>query len=297
MFFVVAITSVSFVEAQAPADSPAKDRPVVKIWPAGPPGGLGAVSEAQAAELRKQNVPDRVFHVDDPTLTLYLVDGGDPRPAVVICPGGGYNVLAWAKEGGEVAEWLNSLGVSGAVLTYRVPRRDPDNPHAAPLQDAQRAMRVMRGNAEKWNLDTNRIGMLGFSAGGNLTVMAGLHPNERTYEPMDDLDRLNCRPNFLIPIYPAYLGSADDPHRLNELVKVDKQSPPMFLAVTQDDKDRGIHCALLFAELTKVGVKAELHVYSKGGHGYGLRPSDNPVSTWPARCGDWLRVSGLLPKE
>lgn len=302
-------TLVGVAIADEPAQTPTDRAPIVKIWPDGPPGGLGAVSESRAADLRKKNVSDRVFHVDDPTLTLYLVDGEQLRPAVVICPGGGYNVLAWAKEGTEVAQWLNTLGVSAAVLKYRVPRRDPDYPYAAPLQDAQRAMRVMRGNAKKWRLDPQRIGMLGFSAGGNLAVMAGLHYDRRTYsaaqlpptkfsasyKPVDELDKLDTRPDFLIPIYAAYLGSADDPHQLNDLVKVDKRTPPMFLAVTQDDKDRGIHAALLFAELKKAGVAAELHIYSKGGHGYGLRPSDNPVSTWPARCADWLRVSKLLP--
>ena len=124
--------------------------------------------------------------------------------------------------------------------------------------------------------------------------MAGTHWDERTYEAIDDADTLSCRPDFMIPIYAAYLGDKKADTKLSSLVRITKETPPTFLAVTYDDKMRGLHAALLFAELKKAGVPAEVHVYSKGGHGYGLRPSDNPASTWHHRCGEWLRISGLL---
>jgi len=234
-----------------------------------------------------------------PTLTLYRAPRDKANGcAVVICPGGGYNHLAWLKEGVEIAAWLNTLGVTAVVLKYRVPRRDPQSPHAAPLRDAQRAMGIVRKNAKDWGVDPQRVGMLGFSAGGHLTVMTGVAWRERTYARIDDADELSCRPDFLIPIYAAYLGDKEDPTRLDAKVQITKGTPPTFLAVTQDDKQRGLHAALLFAELTKAGVLAELHVYSRGGHGYGMRPSRHPVSTWPARCGEWLRASGFLePKK
>jgi acetyl esterase/lipase len=180
------------------------------------------------------------------------------------------------------------------VLKYRVPRRDKDLPHKAPLQDAQRAIRLARRNAKQWDIDPDRIGILGFSAGGNLTVMAGTQWSEGTYDPVDEADRLACRPDFMVPVYAAYLGDKKDPWTLSPLVCVTEKTPPTFMAVTQDDKQRGAQAALLLVELTKAGVPAELHVYTKGGHGYGLRPSGDPVCTWPKRCEEWLRASGFL---
>jgi acetyl esterase/lipase len=233
--------------------------------------------------------------VTEPTLTLFRAPADKANgAAVLICPGGGYNILAWNKEGTEVAEWLNSLGVTAAVLKYRVPRRDPDTFYAAPLQDAQRGLRLLRQHAAEWRIDEKRVGILGFSAGGHLTVMAGTHWNETTYPKQDAADELSCRPDFLIPVYPAYLGDEKNTGPLSPLVKVTKETPPAFIAVTHDDQLRGTNAALFYIELKKAGVPAELHIYTKGGHGYGLRPSENPVSQWPQRCADWLRAMGLL---
>ncbi len=265
----------------------------MKLWPQGVPGETDEPGPAKA-QAGDDGVL-RVTYVGEPTITVYrAAEKSASGCAVVICPGGGYNILAWDKEGTEVAEWLNSIGVTGIVLKYRVPRRDKDQPHKAPLQDAQRAIRLARGNAEKWAIDPTRIGILGFSAGGNLTVMAGTHWDRTTYERMDEADDLSCRPDFMVPIYAAYLGDKDDPWTLSPLVRVTDKTPPTFMAVTQDDKQRGAHAALLLVALKKAGVPSELHVYSRGGHGYGLRRSNNPVCTWPNRCEDWLRVSGLL---
>ena len=265
----------------------------MKLWPQGVPGETGAPGPT-AAKAGDDGVV-RVTYVGEPTITLYRANQETANGcAVVICPGGGYNILAWDKEGTEIAEWLNSIGVTGIVLKYRVPRRDKDHPHKAPLQDAQRAIRLVRQNAQDWGIDPERVGILGFSAGGNLTVMAGTHWDRAGYDPVDAADELSCRPDFMVPIYAAYLGDKDDPWTLSPLVRVTDKTPPTFMAVTQDDKHRGAHAALLFVELKKAGVPSEVHVYSKGGHGYGLRPSDNPVCTWHKRCEDWLLVSGLL---
>lgn len=265
----------------------------LKLWPHGVPGESEEPSETKAAPGDDGVL--RVTYVGDPTITVYRAPEESANGCVVvICPGGGYNILAWDKEGTEVAEWLNSIGVTGILLKYRVPRRSREQPHRAPLQDAQRAIRVARKNADAWGIDPQRVGMLGFSAGGNLTVMAGTHWNETTYDKVDDADELSCRPDFLVPIYAAYLGAKGDPWSLTPLVQVTDKTPPTFMAVTLDDKHRGAHAALLLVELKKAGVPAELHVYAKGGHGYGLRSSDDPVCTWPERCADWMRSTGLL---
>ncbi|MBI1372065.1 MAG: prolyl oligopeptidase family serine peptidase [Phycisphaera sp.] len=285
------------------ADAPANDAPLaaahpeIKVWPNGAPGEP-AFDKAKADAMRAKNDAERIYFVDDPTLTWYPAPADTANGAcVVICPGGGYHHLAWAKEGLEIADWLNTLGVSAAVLKYRVPRRSGDSIPLGPLQDVQRAVRLVRANAERWRVDTHRVGVLGFSAGGHLTVMAGTHYDDKTYDPVDDADKLSAKPDFLLPIYPAYLNAADKPFTLHENVKVTKDTPPTFLAVAWDDQDRGAMAALLFVELKKNNVPAEVHVYTKGGHGYGMRPSANPVHTWPDRAADWLGSMGLLKKS
>jgi acetyl esterase/lipase len=265
----------------------------LKLWPNGAPGEPGDPG-ATKVEPGKDNVT-RVKFVGEPTVTLYRAPQETANGcAVVICPGGGYHILAWDLEGTEIAEWLNSIGVTAVLLKYRVPRRDKEQPHKAPLQDAQRAIRLTRKYADVWGIDPQRIGVLGFSAGGHLTVMTGTHWDETTYEKVDDADGLSCRPDFLVPIYAAYLGDKEDPWKLNPLVRVTKETPPTFMAVTYDDKQRAAHAALLLVELKKADVPAELHVYTKGGHGYGLRPSANPVCAWPKRCEEWLNAMDLL---
>ncbi len=272
----------------------AADLPELKLWPGKVPGEESFKPPAQLP-AQKNDGTTRIALVTEPTVTLFRAPSDKANgTGVIICPGGGYNILAWDKEGTEVAQWFNSLGVTAAVLKYRVPRRDKDTPHAAPLQDAQRALRLMRLNAKAWGVDPGKVGILGFSAGGNLAVMAATDYAQSTYSKQDDADALNARPDFLIPIYPAYLGDERKPGPLSPLVKVTKDTPPTFIAVTHDDALRGMNAALLYVELKKHNVPAELHIYTKGGHGYGLRPSENPVSTWPARCEEWMRSQGLL---
>ena len=269
---------------------------VVKVFPNGLPADAVKLPEDRIAKLKAANTDERIAYVAEPTLTLY------PAPkdvatgcGVVICPGGGYNILAWNKEGIELAQWFNKIGVSAAVLKYRVPRRTPDI-HHAPLQDVQRAIRLFRSLADEMRVGVNRVGVLGFSAGGHLTVMSGTKYDELAYPKSDAIDEISARPNFICPIYCAYLGnnySANKPE-LGDLVKITKETPPAFLAVTFDDVHRGVQSALLVAEYKKAGVPAEAHIYAKGGHGYGIRPTGNPVETWHHRLAEWLESSGWL---
>jgi acetyl esterase/lipase len=268
----------------------------MKLWPNGAPGETGAIGperEMPSGPGEKKFI--RLNDVTEPTLTLYPAPKATANgTAVIVCPGGGYNILAWDLEGTEVAEWLNTIGVTAVILKYRVPRRDKESPHEAPLQDSQRAVRLVRQNAKAWNIDANRLGILGFSAGGHLAVMTGTHWDEDTYDRIDAADDLSSRPDFMVPIYAAYLGDKEDETELSALVRVTPETPPTFLAVTLDDKYRGLHAGLLVAELKKAGVPAEAHIFLQGGHGYGLRPSGDPVSQWPKLCEQWMRASGLL---
>ena len=290
LFLLVILYSISFVPLSA------DENPEINLWPAG-----AVPDEPEGIEKRKKPTTIdkvgkmRIAYVDEPSITVYKAPKERSNgTSVIIFPGGGYNILAWTHEGTEIAEWLNSLGVSAFVLKYRVPRRDPEKPHTLPLQDAQRAIRIVRSRSKEWGIDPGRIGALGFSAGGHLAVMSGTHYGDKTYERIDDVDDLSSRPDFLIPIYPAYLGDRKNRDQLSGLVDINKNTPPMFIAITHDDSDRAYYSALLYAALKKSGVVGELHIYSKGGHGYGMRKSKDPVHTWPDRCADWLGSMGLL---
>ena len=269
-----------------------------EIWPGELPAGSVRISDARREELTRKNTDERIHLVERATLIPFPAPANSSNGcAVIICPGGGYNILAWRKEGLEVAEWFNSIGVTAFVLKYRVPRRIPDRIHWEPMQDVQRAIRVVRHQADQWKIDPARVGTLGFSAGGHLTVMSGVQFDTKCYEPVDEADALSCRPDFICPIYCAYLGQEYDDKKtaaLGDLVTVTKQTPPTFMAVTWDDALRGAQSALLFARLREHKVPAELHAYSKGGHGYGLRPSSNAVSKWPSQLHAWMASSGFL---
>jgi acetyl esterase/lipase len=272
----------------------------IRLWPHGLPSDAVPVEESQVAELKSKATEERIHYVDQPSLTVFepareLANGC----AVVICPGGGYNILAWPKEGTEVAEWFNSIGVTAFVLKYRVPRRDREDIHWEPMQDVQRAIRVVRHQADRWKIDPTRIGTLGFSAGGHLTVMSGVQFETASYPRVDEADDVSCRPDFMCPIYAAYLGDGyeDEVAELGSLVTVSGDTPPTFMAVTWDDKMRAAQAALLFVRLKEHGIPAELHIYSRGGHGYGIRESENPVSSWYHRLAAWMSTSGLLQKK
>ncbi len=270
----------------------------IYLWPGTAPGEKGDIGEEKDTTPPDPNKPDanhvmRIGNVTKPTITVYKpAPEKDTGAAVVVCPGGGYNILAYNLEGSEVCAWLNSIGVTGVLLKYRVPGRGGQR-YTAPLQDAQRALGIVRTRAKEWNIDPQRIGILGFSAGGHLSAALSTNYETRTYEAIDDADKTSCRPDFTVLVYPAYLTNKE----LNALapeIKVNAQTPPAFLVQTEDD---GIHVENVIvyaAALRAAGVATELHIYPKGGHGYGLRPSANAVSHWPERVGDWLATQGWL---
>ena len=276
-----------------------QDKEEIKLWPKGLPTGAAVLNANRVKDLKAKEAVHKEGHllyVDSPSLTVYPApENSSSGCAVIICPGGGYNVLAWKHEGLDVAEWLNSIGVTAFVLKYRVPRRT-STIHWEPMQDVQRAIRLVRFNAKKYKIDPDRLGVLGFSAGGHLTVMSGVQFGRKCYSPVDAADELSTRPNFICPIYAAYLGDyyKDDEAELGSLIHVTRKTPPTFMAVTWDDTFRGAQSALLFARLREYDVPAELHAYSTGGHGYGMGNSDKPISGWPQQLKAWLAQSGFL---
>jgi acetyl esterase/lipase len=285
-------------ELKAPP-APAAEGPLtLDLWPGPAPGEKGDVGKEKVLEVKPgQSKVKRVTNVSHPTLTVFRpAKDKDTGAAVLIAPGGGYSILAWDLEGEEVARWLNSLGVTGVVLKYRVPRRAGTPGGTAPpqaLMDAQRGLSLVRSRAKEWGVDPHRIGMLGFSAGGHLTAWASTNFDRRAYEPADAADKVSCRPDFAVLVYPAYL-TAKGKEGLAPDIRVTKETPPMFLVHAADDRVPAENSVTMYRALRKAGVGAELHVYASGGHGFGLRPSAQPCSTWPARCADWLKAQGLV---
>ena len=275
------------------------EKKTLRVWPGKAPNEPAGIESRKAKTETGKDGVIRIRYVDKPELVHFPAPRDKATGAcMVICPGGGYNILAWNKEGTEIAEWLNSIGVEAVVLKYRVPRRDGKKPHLLPLQDLHRSIRIVRSKAAEWKIDPKRLGVMGFSAGGHLSAMSSAFYVGQGYEPVDAIDKLDPRPSFAALIYPAYLGNArTDPDKLDPIIQVSPSTPPTFIAITHDDGDRALFAALYYARLRQNRVPAELHIYSKGGHGYGLRPSKNPVSTWPARLEDWLRSSGWLKKK
>lgn len=288
----MALTLVLFVARLATA---AAAEPVVfPVWPGSPPGEVETLPPEGLQEQRpEQRVVKRVMNVSTPTVTVFEPPA-DKRcgAAVLICPGGGYNILAFDLEGTEVAEWLNSRGVTAFVLKYRVPRRKNLPPHQAPLQDAQRAMSLIRSRAAEWGIDADRIGILGFSAGGHCSAATMTNFDRRTYPRVDAADDVSSRPDFGVLVYPAYL--LDKEGEVSPEIRVTPQTPPAFFAHAANDGVLPENSIGMFLAMKKAGVASELHIYTSGGHGFGLRPSEHPVSTWPDRCEAWLRSRRML---
>ena len=274
----------------------------LNVWPGDPPGEKVELppEEDTTGPDGRLVAGDRVIrlgNVTTPTISVYRPQPEtDTGAAVIICPGGGHHILAWDLEGTEVAGWLNSIGVTGIVLKYRVPFRNPDRRWQAAVQDAQRAVSLVRSRAAEWELDSERIGVLGFSAGGETAGLTAVFGNDRTYESVDAVDEVSCCPDFAALIYAGGFVDREEP-RLREHVRVTAETPRMFFVHAFDDNVPVANCLLMMQALKEAGVPSELHIYPTGGHGYGLRPTDEPVTTWPARCEEWLRRSGLLQRE
>ncbi|MCI0534417.1 MAG: alpha/beta hydrolase [Verrucomicrobiales bacterium] len=279
---------------------------VVEIWPGSVPeetGNIGPERVRMSPALERKQVevtePTRMItDVTKPTLTIYRpAKDKDTRTAVLICPGGGYWNLYWQLEGEEVATWLNSIGVTGMILKYRVPRR-PDEPKGQParrpLQDAQRAVSLVRSKAAEWGIDPQRIGVVGFSAGGHLALATATNFDKRTYEPVDDIDKVSCRPDFAIPVYSGYL-KAQDKDELAPGIRIPTGTPPIFLAHGSDDIiSPPENSVLMYVALKRAGVPTELHIYADTTHDFGVRTNERPSSKWTESCANWLRHLGFL---
>lgn len=272
---------------------------VMKLWPGDPPGKkLEVGPETDFTKETDNKVGGkrliRLGNVATPEVHVFKpADDKNTGAAVVICPGGGFSILAWDLEGTEVAQWLNELGVTAVVLKYRVPTRSHDVKWLAPVQDCQRALSLTRQHASEWKIDPERIGVLGFSAGGKTAAVAAVE-TKRLYEPIDKNDEVSHLPNFAVLVYAAYLLN-EEKTGLAETFAVTAKTPPMFLVHAFDDRVPVEGALQMMLALKKAGVASELHVYDTGGHGYGLRPNaEAPVASWPVRCEDWLRRGGWL---
>ena len=269
------------------------------LWPKTAPGenddvGVGQEITKPSPRLVSGKPITRIFNVSVPTITLYRPPPDkDTGAAVLVCPGGGYGILAIDLEGTEVCQWLNSIGVTGVLLKYRVPPRKGLEPYTAPLQDAQRALGLVRIHAAEWKIDPHRIGIMGFSAGGDLSALVSTRFEQRTYAPVDEADQASCRPDFAMLIYPGRLVLKEGPELAPELT-VTSNTPPTFLIQTEDDPIHVENSLFYYLALKQAKVPAEMHLFAIGGHGYGLRESDKTVISWPNRAEEWMRGLGVL---
>ena len=273
----------------------------IRLWPGTAPGDTAEIGpEKDTTKPTDGKIAGkpviRLGNVGTPTIRVYLAaKEKQTGTGVLVCPGGAYQILAMDLEGTEVCEWLNSIGVTAVLLKYRVPKRPGLEKHAAALQDAQRAMGLVRHRAREFGMDPKRIGVLGFSAGAHLAAsLAASGAGKRSYAAVDDADEVNCRPDFSLLIYPGYLTVKEDSNRIPAEVAVTSNTPPTFLTMTQDDGVRVENVLFYAVALKQANVPFELHVYPTGGHGYGLRRSEHWVTTWPERAADWMRSRKLL---
>jgi acetyl esterase/lipase len=274
LFSVIAVIAVcSHASAQKPAWQPAPGHTSLLLWPHGAPGATDLGPEVDL-NTPKDGLPGgrpiiRLGNISVPTLTLYTPRAKNTSAAVVVFPGGGYHILAIDLEGTEVCDWLTASGITCVLLKYRVPDTGPFPKSSAALQDAQRALGIVRAHASEWGIDPKRVGVLGFSAGAHLTAALGTHFEKRLYDRLDAADDLSCRPDFTVIVYPGYL--ADGNFAPNADIQVTEHNPPSFIVQTEDDPVHVENSTVYFLALKNAKVPAELHIYSEGGHGYGLR--------------------------
>jgi len=288
--------------AQTPSWPPSPDHLTMPLWPTDAPGAQANPIPEGDTTTAKDNRPAgkpviRIGNVSNPTLTLYTPKDKNTGAAVVVFPGGGYRILAIDLEGTEVCDWLNSAGITCILVKYRVPEAGPYPKSSAPLEDAQRAVGIVRAHAAEWHIDPSRIGVLGFSAGAHLAAALSTHFDHRLYDPIDASDKLSCRPDFAVIVYPGYLALAEQNFAPNADIHPTAQTPPTFLVQAEDDTVHVENSVVYFLALKNAKVPAELHIYSQGGHGYGLRRTELPVTTWPQTVEIWLHTIHVLPGQ
>ena len=271
-----------------------KQEPIV-LFPNGVPREIGEMIESKSLAGRKVSGRSvlRIRDVSQPTITFYPApEENNSRTTIIVIPGGRYEVLSFDLEGTEICKRFNESGINCILLKYRVPRRKKLSKHAAPLQDLQRAIAYTRAHADNWNLDKSKIGVIGFSAGGHLAVMASNSFSELTYTAIDNCDKENIRPDFCILIYPSYLDRKN--FSIAPEINVTDKTPQTFLVQTQDDHKLLNSSLFYYYALKESKVPAAMHLYQTGGHAYGLRETGNLVSEWPNRVLDWLSEIGIL---
>jgi acetyl esterase/lipase len=285
--------------AQPPGWPPSAEHATIAVWPGAAPGApVNPPAEIDTTTAKDNLIAGkplvRLGNVSVPTLTVYAPKGKNTGAAVVVFPGGGYHILAIDLEGTEVCDWLNSQGITCFVLKYRVPETGPYPKSSAALQDAQRALSLVRSRAAEWRIDPNRIGVLGFSAGGHLAAAISTHFDARLYDPIDAVDKLSCRPDFAVVVYPGYLALPDKDLAPNPDIQPTANTPPQFIVQAEDDPVHVENATVYFLQLKNAKVPAELHIYAQGGHGYGLRRTALPVTGWPEAVDVWLRTIGVI---
>jgi len=300
----------SGLRAQQAAWQPSSGHMQVPIWPgvipdARPIDGpeVAGWVEDPTDRTKKDLVGGKpwtyVDKVSQPTMTVYSPKGRNTGAAVVVFPGGGYNVLAIDLEGTEACDWLTSRGITCALLKYRVPcvKVGPYRDCPTALEDAQRTVGLLRSQAARWHIDPHKIGVLGFSAGGHMVAAISTHFEKRLYPAVDAADNENCRPDFAVALYPGHLAVPEENFALNPDIRVTSQTPPTFLLQAEDDPVDPVENSLVYyAALRKAGVAAELHVYEKGGHAFALRPTESPITRWPQLVETWLATTGVIPR-
>ena len=279
----------------------------IPLWP-GMPSNAKPMPGAEYTTTSKKLIGGKpvvaVSNVSQPTMTVYAATGKNTGTAVVVFPGGGFQGLAMDLEGTDVCDWLTTRGVTCVLLKYRVPSipyvwqcdcRPHNRELSVPsLQDAQRTMRLVRHHAAEWHIDPHKVGVLGFSAGGYLVAEISTNFARPLYARVDAADAESARPDFAMPIYPGHLATEDG--KLNPNIPVSRETPPTFLLQAEDDDVDGVDQALVYyAALKNAGAPVEIHLYAHGGHAFGLRPTPDPITQWPALAETWLRTIGMIP--
>jgi acetyl esterase/lipase len=300
----MALFAAIVVGAFAAATAGAADAPIaLELWPGKVPGDVGIKGQETSRIHQSPLVGSTklITNVTKPALAIYPAPKDkNTGTAMIICPGGGYWDLYWELEGEEVAAWLNSQGMTGIILKYRCPRRPGDargEPPLGPQLDAQRAVRVVRSRATEWGIVPNRIGIVGFSAGGHLAIATATNFTKHLYEKVDEADHASGRPDFAVACYSGYFKVKDKDAVRTDLV-IPPDTPPVFLAHATDDREGGAghyeNSVFAYLALRRAGVPTELHIFANGDHDFGVRDNDKLASSWTGLCVKWLRSEGLL---
>ena len=309
MVLLCAASTVVGFQANAAVWLPSSGHKQITIWPGTPPDAKPLpgpekmwMSKGLVAGRRVTNVSN----VSRPTMTIYPPKGNNTGAAVVVFPGGGFQILAIDLEGTEVCHWLTSIGVTCVLLKYRVPSEPYswkckcyNHGHGGTttsvpsLQDAQRTIRLVRYHARKWHINPHKIGVIGFSAGGFLVAETSTYFNRRMYKPVGPADKESDRPDFALAIYPGHIITPQ--YKLNPNLHFTRKTPPTFVLQAEDAKVDSVQESLVYyTALEKAGVPAALHIYAKGGHAFGLRPTNLPITHWPKLADTWLRTIGVI---